>query len=268
MKFKNERLRRRKRAFRILDSLKETPNSVLIIHYSCESFYDRPNGASPRITSIAVRNWGSGQTYSFSIHQQAERDHKSVDDLKFKYDTFEKKMLAEFYQFSEKHDQYLWLHWNMRDINYGFPALEHRAEVLGIHLFVIPEDKRIDLSRILIDLFGVRYIDHPRLTKLMERNRIIHRDFLTGQQEAEAFDAKEYVKLHQSTLRKVDVLAHILERTLDSSLKTNARWKEIYGGYIPWVTEFIRTHWIVSLIGLISAVLVIVQIVWGIFSNS
>ena len=82
-----------------MNALKESPNSVLTIHYSCESFYDRPNGSSPRITSIAVRNWGSGQTYSFSIHQQAERDQKSIEDLETEYDTFEKQMLGEFYQF-------------------------------------------------------------------------------------------------------------------------------------------------------------------------
>ena len=268
MQIKNERLRRRKRAFHILDTLKENPNSVLTIHYSCESFYNRPDGSSPRITSIAVRNWGSGQTYSFSIHQQAERKHKSVDDLETEYDTFEKKMLYEFNQFAERHDQYFWLHWNMRDINYGFPALEHRAKVLGTDPFLIPEDKRVDLPRILVDLFGVRYMGHPRLTKLIEKNKITQIDFLTGQQEADSFDAKEYVKLHQSTLRKVDVIANILEITLDGSLKTKAKWKEIYGGYIPWFTEFIRTHWVVSLIGLIGAALGIAQIVWRIFSNN
>lgn len=268
MQIKTERLRRRKRAFQIMNALKESPNSVLTIHYSCESFYDRPNGSSPRITSIAVRNWGSGQTYSFSIHQQAERDQKSIEDLETEYDTFEKQMLGEFYQFAEKHDRYSWLHWNMRDINYGFPSLEHRARVLGIEPFLIPEDKRVDLSRVLVDLFGVRYMGHPRLTKLIERNKITHRDFLNGQEEADAFEAKEYVKLHQSTLRKVDVFANILERTLDGSLKTNAKWKEIYGGYLPWFTEFVRTHWIVSLISLIGAALGIAQIIWGVCSNS
>ena len=127
-------------------------------------------------------------------------------------------MLGEFYQFAEKHDRYSWLHWNMRDINYGFPSLEHRARVLGIEPFLIPEDKRVDLSRVLVDLFGVRYMGHPRLTKLIERNKITHRDFLDGQEEADAFEAKKYVKLHQSTLRKVDVFANILERTLDGIL--------------------------------------------------
>ena len=161
MRINTERLRRRKRAFRILEQLKENPNSVLTIHYSCESFYDRTNGASPRITSIAIRNWGSGQTYSFSIHQQAEREIKSIDELELHYDDLEKKMLKEYYQFSERHDQYLWLHWNMRDINYGFPALEHRSKVLGIDPYIIPEERRIDLARILVDLFGVKYIGHP-----------------------------------------------------------------------------------------------------------
>ena len=258
----NERLRRRKRAFDSLDDFKENPDHVLIIHYSCESFYNRPNGSSPRITSIATRNWGSGQTYSFSIHQQAERDQKSIDELETGYDVFEKKMLSEFYQFAEKHDRYFWIHWNMRDINYGFPALEHRAKVLDVTPFMIPEEKRVDLARLIIDLFGVNYIGHPRSTKLMEKNRITHPAFLTGQEEADAFNAKEYVKLHQSTLRKVDVFSNILGRVIDGSLKTNAKWKEIYGGYFPWFTEFVRTHWIFSLIGFIAAALAIGQIVW------
>jgi hypothetical protein len=117
---------------------------------------------------------------------------------------------------------------------------------------------------LLIDLFGVGYIGHPRIIKLMEKNKITHPDFLNGQEEADAFDAKEYVKLHQSTLRKVDVFSNILGRILDGSLKTNAKWKEIYGGYVPWFTEFIRTHWIVSLIGLLAAALGIAQIMWSI----
>lgn len=253
MKFSSDRLRKRKRALDTLDKLKENPNIVLIIHYSCESFYDRPNGSSPRITSIAVRNWGSGQTYSFSIHQQAEKRHKTLKELDLEYDKLEGMMLKEFFSFAEKHDQFYWVHWNMRDINYGFPAIEHRALVLQIEPFNIPEDKRVDLSRIMVDLFGVRYIGHPRLTKLIDKNKITKRDFLTGQEEADAFEAKEYVKLHQSTLRKVDILSNILERTLDGSLKTNAKWREIYGGYFPWFTEFIRNHWIVLLIGFIAA---------------
>ena len=49
-------------------------NRILVIHYSCESFYDRGEAESPRITSIAVRNLATAQAKSFSIHQLAERD--------------------------------------------------------------------------------------------------------------------------------------------------------------------------------------------------
>lgn len=97
----------------------------------------------------------------------------------------------------------------MRDINYGFAALEHRFRVLGGEPFVLPEGKKFDLARALIALYGVSYTGHPRLTTLIEKNHIAHRDFLSGQEEADAFDAQDYIKLHQSTLRKVDICQDI-----------------------------------------------------------
>ncbi len=47
--------------------------SYLIIHYSCESFRERNQAKSPRITSIAIRSLESGQIESFSIHKIAEK---------------------------------------------------------------------------------------------------------------------------------------------------------------------------------------------------
>jgi hypothetical protein len=71
--------------------------NVWVIHYSCESFYDRPNGRSPRITSIALRNLSNGQTRSFSIHQVAEREQIEFGSIEQHYDHLEKKMLKEFF---------------------------------------------------------------------------------------------------------------------------------------------------------------------------
>lgn len=56
----------------------------------------------------------------------------------------------------------------------------------------------------------------------MEKNHITKLDFLTGAEEASAFEAKEYVKLHQSTLRKVDVIAIIAVMAHEGTLKTEA----------------------------------------------
>lgn len=69
-----------------LADLMSKADQVIVIHYSCESFYDRPDGSSPRITFIAVRNLESGQTTSFSIYQVAERKGYSASDLEQYYD--------------------------------------------------------------------------------------------------------------------------------------------------------------------------------------
>lgn len=210
-----------------------------IVHYSCESFYDRPNGASPRITSIAVRRLESGQTLSFSIHQVAEERGVAFDQIESHYDSLERQMLDTFLLHVGSHRGMQYLHWNMRDINYGFAAIEHRHRVLGGTPVLIEDDKKVDLARLLIDIYGVGYIGHPRLEKLLEKNSIKPRDFLTGPQEAEAFEKRNFVGLHQSTLRKVDVLANIAERAHTRQLKTNTSWWEMYGGRLRTVTGWV-----------------------------
>ncbi len=189
----------------------DAPNTW-VIHYSCESFYNRPNGASPRITSIAVRRLDSGQTLSFSIHQVAEERGVPFAEIEAHYDALERQMLGAFYAHVGGHRGMRYLHWNMRDINYGFAAIEHRFRVLKGEPVVVDDDKKIDLARLFIDIYGVGYVGHPRLENLLEKNSIKPRDFLTGPQEAEAFENRNYVGLHQSTLRKVDVIANIAQR--------------------------------------------------------
>ena len=108
-------------ARKTLRGLFESADHSRVIHYSCESFYDRTDGASPRITSIAVRKLSDGQTRSFSIHQVAERRGLSGADLEASYDALERKMLSEFYDYVERLGDVKYLHWNMRDANYGLP---------------------------------------------------------------------------------------------------------------------------------------------------
>jgi hypothetical protein len=111
-----------------------------IIHYSCESFYDRPEGRSPRITSIAVRKLDTGQTLSFSIHQMAEERHIPFAEIELHYDGLERGMLDRFYAHIGAHRGMKYVHWNMRDINYGFPAIEHRYRVLGGEPVIVDDD--------------------------------------------------------------------------------------------------------------------------------
>jgi hypothetical protein len=240
--------RRQKVGWVTIDSLAKDAENTSIIHYSCESFYDRPDGASPRITSIAVRNLLTGQTLSFSIHQMAEREDVPFDQIEASYDVLEKKMLGAFYDYVGSHKGVKYLHWNMRDANYGFAAIDHRFKVLGGKPVVIDDNKKYDLARILIDIYGTGYTGHPRLTTLLAQNHISPLFFLSGADEAAAFENKNFVGLHQSTLSKVDVLNNIFQRVHDRQLKTKTTWWEMRGGKVKAVLDWFAENKIVALL--------------------
>ena len=241
--------RRQKSARSVLDNIFAAASNVWVIHYSCESFYDPPEGRSPRITSIALRKLVSAQTVSFSIHKVAEikvAEIKGIplSDISDHYDCLEKEMLYDFYSHLMNFQQMKFLHWNMRDSNYGFQAIEHRFRVLGgskDNLYAVDDKDKTDLARLLIDIYGLSYIGHPRLEKILDKNTISRLDFLTGAEEAKAFECQEFVALHRSTLRKVDVVANIAGRAHDRSLKTNTGWWDMHGGRVTgvynWITE-------------------------------
>lgn len=260
-----KRLKRRKKTIKHLDELSDQENHVLCVHYSCESFYDRPEGKTPRITSIAVRNYSSGQTTSFSIHKVAELKKVQFESIQDNYDDLEREMLKEYFSFLNAHKTHNWVHWNMRDINYGFAAIEHRFKVLGGEPVELEESKKFDLARALVSLYGTGYIGHPRLENVIKKNKITDLNFLTGKEESEAFDNKEYVKLHQSTLRKVDILANILGRVFDNNLKTNAKWSEIYGFTPEVIGEYIKEHWFFSILGFLALILGLITAAFSLF---
>ncbi len=89
--------RRQKASRAVINRLFADAANVWVIHYSCESFYDRNDGRSPRITSIAIRKLDAGQTVSFSIHQVAELDGIDLAGITAQYDPLERKMLDPYF---------------------------------------------------------------------------------------------------------------------------------------------------------------------------
>lgn len=239
-----KRLKRRKKLLAQIEAILESAPTALIIHYSCESFRDKADGKTSRITSIAVRNLASGQTESFSINQIAEERKIKIDEISDHYDTLETEMLNRYFDYVNIRQHYTWIHWNMRDVNYGFAAIEHRYRVLGSEPILIPEDRKFDLARALVSIYGVGYIGHPRLERIVQKNKISALDFLMGADEAKAFEDKEFIKLHRSTLRKVDVLANLFERTSNRTLEVNSTWREQYGVTPAVIVEIVKEHWI------------------------
>ncbi|MCH8172256.1 MAG: hypothetical protein IIA70_03000 [Proteobacteria bacterium] len=233
--------KKQKAARRKLDELFTQAKYTWVIHYSCESLFDLTDGRSPRITSIALRSLNSAQTFSFSIHQIAERKN-SLGSIESKYDKLEKNMLDEFYETITRNENVNYLHWNMKDINYGFAALEHRHKVLGGSPVAIADQNKFDLKIILKDIYGVNYIGNPPLEKLLEKNEMKSKKFMKGADEATAFENKDYVALHQSTLCKVYAITNIADRAHSKTLKTNASLWDLHGGSIRNFAEIVVAH--------------------------
>lgn len=244
------RLKSRKACRKQVEQIFDDAVRTYVIHYSCQSFYDNPSGNSTRITSIAVRNLSSGQTKSWSIYKSAELSGKQKqEEIQDSLDELEKSMLEDYFRFLNSNSDYTYLHWNMRDENYGFAALEHRLRVLKGQPFVLQDHRKLDIARVLVTLYGRQYAPHQspkgrkgRLMSLVEMNNIADADALEGAGEAEAFEKGEYLKLHQSTLRKVDMMANIFDRTHGKSLVTNGSWADKYGFHWSVIPDLIKDH--------------------------
>jgi hypothetical protein len=212
----------RKNALQRLRDILKNPETVLIVHYSCESFFDRVDGASPRINSISVRFLGSGQHKSFSIYMFAERNHIPLNKISDNYSHLEKALLDEFYEFVEKYRDFKWVHWSMTFVNYGFPALAHRYKVLGGSPVNIPDTNLIDLAAHLKKIYGRNYIPRPPLNNLILKNDLQSQQLMTGKEEAYALEAGKYIIVSQSTETKTYILSVILYKAADQRLKTDA----------------------------------------------
>ncbi|CAB3804820.1 hypothetical protein [Paraburkholderia caffeinilytica] len=260
------KMQRSRDARRRFENINQKRDAYLIVHYSCESFYDIKDGRTPRITSIAIRNFASGQTHSFSIHKCAEQSGVSAADIPNDYDKLERMMLDEYFVFVRSQGGFNFIHWNMRDNNFGFQAIEHRLKVLKGDPFVIDDARKFDMAKELIAIYGPGYAphgEHGRLFSLMDLNKITAKDAMNGKEEARAFDDNQFVALHQSTLRKVDVMSNILERVLDGSLKTAATWWEARGLHPVAIVELAKEHWLWTFFALLFGAIGIVSSIKG-----
>lgn len=191
----SERLDDRRIGLKKIDELKTKKSRTLVIHYSCESFFVT-HGRTPRVTSIAVRNRDNNTSVVFSIHLMAQIKGKDLSNLSSPdFDYLEKEMLKDFYTFLKKHQSYCWVHWNMRNPNFGFEAIDNRFKILGGNPRKIEDQFRFDLPEILGLIYTYNFEKHDSPTKgqllnLSARNKISSRDALKGKDEAKRLKIK------------------------------------------------------------------------------
>lgn len=250
MAFSSIRLKERRAGLDKLDTVLSNINNCLVIHYSCESFKVK-SGKTPRVTSISVRNLGNTQTESFSIHLQAQFDGLDFTNLTDEqYDVLEKKVLTDFYEFVKANKKHNWIHWNMRDSNYGFHAIANRYRILKGKPFVTDDDRKFDFPKILEAIYTANYErrDKGRFLNLAKRNKITTSSALTGEEEAEAFASKNYLDLHMSTLRKVEIISTIIDYAHKRRLKVATKKIHIYGLTPAGIAEMVKNSLLLAFI--------------------
>jgi len=203
-------------------NVKKHPDRFYIIHYSSQSLYDEGvDGLSPRITSIVVMHYATRQTVSFALHAEAEVLGISKDDVESNYDALEKALLERFYAFLRDRREKYWVHWNMRNLTYGFEHLEHRYRSLcKSEPPSVPVEVRLNLHSMLADRYGSDYASSPRMKNLMLLNGELDVRFLEGAKEAEAFLKKEFIRMHSSTISKVEFFRHVISLAIRGKLRT------------------------------------------------
>lgn len=214
---------RQKAARDRLDQLFANSGQVFAIHYACQSFYQENQVASTRVGCISLRQLASGQVTTFSIAKMAELYRLTPDDIPSRWNALERTMLGEFYEFVRTNRTARYLHWNMRDDTFGFGAIAHRFEVLGGRPEEIHEHNRIDLARLLHEIYGDHYLkERGKLGGLAKRNGLVSSDTLPGAQEAGALEKGQFRLVQMSTQSKVKLISDIASRTHDRTLKTDA----------------------------------------------
>lgn len=226
-----------------IKQLQKNPENFYVIHYSCQNLFENNTELSPQITSIAVAHYANDQTVSFSTHAIAEALGIPKSEVSTRFPEVERQLLQEFFDFARDRRDKFWVHWNMRNLTYGFEHLEHRYRVLGgQNAPVIPIERRINLNDILANKFGKDFAAHPKQQSLMEMNGGKHRHYLTGIEEVEAFKANDFIRMHQSTLVKVGFFQQVLRKLITGKLITSSkgvgimidrifekRWARVFG---------------------------------------
>ncbi len=222
-------------------NIRKHPERFYIIHYSSQSLYDEGvgTGLSPFITSIAVMHLSSRQTVTFAIHSVAEELGISKDDVESRYAEIETEILERFYSFARDRRQLYWVHWNMRNIVFGFEHLEHRYRALTRrdppH---IPIEVRKNLNDIFRERYGSDFASDPnRMLNLMLLNGERDPRFLLGKEEAEAFKSKDFIRMHSSTISKVEFFRHAIMLAQKGRLKTKGR------GFFVRVDRVLEARW-------------------------
>jgi hypothetical protein len=134
----------------------------------------------------------------------------------------EKRLLEAYYRYIREAPDARYMHWNMHSADYGFTAIDNRYKYLFKEdpPYTVSKDMRYDLDSLIAVRYGPNYADHPKLATLGILNRHNKRYLLTGKEEADKFDSKDFGDIKRSTTEKAHLIAYLGRLFLDGNLAT------------------------------------------------
>jgi len=249
----------RKIAVANLKKLTEDPSKVLFIHYSQSSTFDDDDygNISPIITSIVVKSLDGQIDQQFAIHFEADKADIPIDGIQYSYRDLELRILKAFNDFARRYSGCNWIHWDMKNIHFGFDAIKHRYEKIFGDLKdynEIPINNKKNLRDIIEGMYGENFVDGPdTLKSLLKCNsgNIDNNVYISSSVESTEFERKNFENVIRSVDLKVDFIKKATSKLIQRKLTVSNR--NNYAVFVDTVNHPIFTFigWIATITGLI-----------------
>lgn len=216
----------RKTARYNLKKLVEDRSKVLFIHYSQSRTYneDEYGNISPIITSVVIKSLDDSIDKQFAIHFEADKADIPIEQIQDSYRDLELRILKAYNNFVIRHQNYIWVHWDMRNIHFGFDAIKHRYEKIFENLndyCEIPQNKKQNLRLIIEGIYGEDFVKGPDYLESLLRcnnNQISDQNYLSMDSESNYFEEKNFEIVIRSVDAKVEFIRKATNKLIDNKL--------------------------------------------------
>lgn len=255
---RNNSINEHRESNKIISDYVKRKSDYLFIHYARQNCFSDAYEKGPRVVAIGAMNANSEQFVVFSLKKSADKQGKSFFELSdSEKDIIESSMLQDFFEYVENNKDKVWLHWNMKNNNFGFSAIEDRFRMLNGNPIHFEEGKLINISVLLKKKYGINYAkDNIWNGKTMGRmydifilNQITDSNILDGEREIIEYIVKNITSIEQSVLGKLKAFKIIMEKTADNVLKCRGNiLKDVYGLNIMGIARYIQDNALLALL--------------------
>ena len=255
---KNNSINAHKNACNFLNDYSKSKSDYIYIHYARQNCFEDAYEKGPRIIAVVVMNAGSEQTKFFSLRKVADSYGENFFNMtESERDEIEKEMLQHFFEYVKNNEKKKWLHWNMKNNNFGFEAIEERYNELGGCAIHFEEDKLFNISVLFKEKYGKHFAHDAKWNgKLMGKmydmfnmNSIEDANILNGDQEVKEYILKNIMSIEQSILGKVKAFKMLVDMAADDDLKVRGSIsRDVYGLNIYGIAQYIQDNAVLALL--------------------